>query len=144
MWMVEYLGLVTCVQHQPCVEIAAMSGSNGCWQMLGCVPMQNTPGTSVKICGTWCPLMKLLLVCGSKLWSSSSSHGLTDQFSITMSTPVLMAYTRVAIPVSHHGPPRIHLASPLLLDATELILIELFDIPNLALVHGCCVQVHLP
>jgi hypothetical protein len=32
----------------------------------------------VKIRGTWCPLMKLLLVRSSMLWNSSSSYGLID------------------------------------------------------------------
>jgi hypothetical protein len=59
-----------------------------------------------------------------------------------MSTLVLIEYTRVAIPVSHHEPPCVHLTNPLLLDTTELVLVEPFDIPNLALVCSCGMQVH--
>jgi hypothetical protein len=53
-----------------------------------------------------------------------------------------MAYVRVVVPISCHHLPRVHLAHPLALDDTELVLIEPLGIPDLAVMHGRLVQKH--
>jgi hypothetical protein len=53
----------------------------------------------------------------------------------------LVAYARVAIPVTCHNLSRVHLTNPLLLDITKLVTIEPFGVLNFTLVHGGDVQV---
>jgi hypothetical protein len=59
-----------------------------------------------------------------------------------MSMLVLIEYARVAIPVTCHDLSRVHLTNPLLLNTTKLVMVELFGVPNFALVHSSDVQVH--
>jgi hypothetical protein len=59
-----------------------------------------------------------------------------------MSTLVLIEYACVAIPVACHDLSHVHLTNPLLLDTTKLVTVELFGVPNFALVCSCDMQVH--
>jgi hypothetical protein len=54
---------------------------------------------------------------------------------------MIIEYARVAIPVACHDLSCVHLTDPLLLDTTKLVTVELFGVPNLALVHSGDVQV---